>query len=612
MPTQGDSPFRLEFGARPLAAGGVQFRVWAPLANEIALVVKAPGHLILPMSREHDCFHAIAAEAGAGTDYFFRVDGRRERPDPVSRWQPHGVHGPSRVFDLDAFHWNDSGWKGIPLEDYVIYELHIGTFTPAGTFGAAIARLDYLRDVGITAIEIMPVAQFSGARNWGYDGVYPYAVQSSYGGPDELKRLVDECHRRGLAVILDVVYNHLGPEGNYLLEYMPCLSHTYKGPWGEALNYDGPYSYGVRRYVIENALYWLTEYHIDALRLDAVHGILDFGARHLLAELSERFHCEAARLGRDAFLIAESDLDDVRVIRSVAESGWGMDAQWNDAFHHAVHTVLTGDRHGYFADYGGLADLRKAIVEGYVYDWRYSKVRKRWHGSSSADRPGRQFVVFTQNHDQVANARAGKRPASILSSGQEKIAAALLVCAPNLPLFFMGQEFGTKSQFTYFTDFQDHALARAVSEGRKKEYEGFLGAGFIDPQSPEAFASSKLRWEEIGDPAHDEILRFHRELLALRKRHRCLSNCRKDLTSVEFDGTGNWITLERGDDSTERAVIVCNLSGRRLAIPIARGGLELALFGGESGAQPPAREIAPEQRSVELEPCSTAIYIAKV
>ena len=612
MPIQGDSPFRLEFGARPLAAGGVQFRVWAPLAEEIVLVVKTPRELVLPMTREHDSFHAIAAEIGAGADYVYRIDGKRERPDPVSRWQPHGVHGASRVVDPNAFQWSDSGWKGISLEDYVLYELHIGTFTPAGTFAAATARLDYLREVGITAVEIMPVAQFPGARNWGYDGVYPYAVQSSYGGPDELKRLVDECHRRGLAAVIDVVYNHLGPEGNYLPEYMPCFSRNHKSPWGEALNYDGPYSYGVRRYVIENALYWLTEYHIDALRLDAVHGIFDFGARHVLAELGERFHHEAARLGRHAFLIAESDLDDVRVIRSAAESGWGMDAQWNDAFHHSVHTALTSDRHGYFADYNGLADLRKAIVEGYVYDWRYSKYRKRLHGSSSADRPGRQFVVFTQNHDQVANARAGKRPASTLSAGQEKIAAALLICTPNLPLFFMGQEFGTKSPFTYFTDFQDHALGRAVSEGRKKEYEGFLGAGFIDPQSTEAFTSSKLRWEELGEPAHDDMLRFHRDLLALRKQHRCLSNCRKDLTSVEFDGTANWITLQRRGESGEFAVIACNLGERRLAIPLARGDLALALFGGEPGAHAPAREIAPDQRSVELEPLSIAIYIAKV
>jgi maltooligosyltrehalose trehalohydrolase len=602
----------LEFGARPLADGGVQFRVWAPLVKEIALVVKAPHHRVLPMAREKDCFHASVPELSAGVEYLYRIDGKRERPDPVSRWQPHGVHGASRVLDPEAFRWSDSGWKGIPLEQYVIYELHIGTFTPAGTFAAAIARLDYLRELGITAVEIMPVAQFPGARNWGYDGVYPYAVQSTYGGPDELKRLIDECHRRGLAVIMDVVYNHLGPEGNYLLEFMPCFSHSYKGPWGEALNYDGPYSYGMRRYIIENALYWLTEYHIDALRLDAVHGILDFGARHVLAELSDRFHREAARIGRRAFLIAESDLDDVRVIRPVAEGGWGMDAQWNDAFHHAMHCALTGDRHGYFADYGSLSDLRKAIVEGYVYDWRYSEFRKRWHGSSSADRPGRQFVVFTQNHDQVANARAGKRPALMLSPGQEKIAAALLVCAPNLPLFFMGQEFATRSPFTYFTDFQDHALARAVSEGRKKEYEGFLGAGFIDPQSPEAFASSKLRWEELGNPEHDAMLQFHRELLALRRRHRALSNCRKDLTRVEFDGNAKWLVLERRDDSGECALIACNLGERRMAIPIAGGGLSLMLFGGDPGAAPPAGEIASNQTSVELGPRSTAIYIAKV
>ena len=293
----------------------------------------------------------------------------------------------------------------------------------------------------------MPVAQFPGSRNWGYDGVYPYAVQSTYGGPEELKRLVDAAHRAGLAVIMDVVYNHLGPEGNYLPDFMPCFSGKYKSPWGEALNYDGPYSYGMRRYMIENSLYWLSEYHIDALRLDAVHSILDFGAKHLLAELSEKFHDEAKKLGRKAFLIAESDLDDAKVIRPVADGGWGMDAQWNDAFHHSVHTAITGDHHGYFVDYEGLADLRKTIIEGYVYDWRFSKFRKCFHGSSSKDRPGSQFVVFTQNHDQVANALAGKRPATSHSIGVEKATAALMICAPNLPMFFMGQEYGASTHF---------------------------------------------------------------------------------------------------------------------------------------------------------------------
>jgi maltooligosyltrehalose trehalohydrolase len=603
--------WRLEFGTGPISSGGAEFRVWAPLVKEIAVKIKTPREIVRPMEFAEGVFTATIKEVGAGADYVYVIDGKKERPDPVSRFQPNGVHGPSRIIDPDAFTWRDGEWKGIALEDYVIYEFHVGTFTPAGTFASTIEKLGYLRDAGITAIEIMPVAQFPGSRNWGYDGVYPYAVQSTYGGPEELKRLVDAAHRAGLAVIMDVVYNHLGPEGNYLPDFMPCFSGKYKSPWGEALNYDGPYSYGMRRYMIENSLYWLSEYHLDALRLDAVHSILDFGAKHLLAELSEKFHDEAKKLGRKAFLIAESDLDDVRVIRPVAEGGWGMDAQWNDAFHHAVHTAITGSHHGYFVDYEGFADLRKAIVEGYVYDWRFSKFRQRFHGSSSHDRPGSQFVVFTQNHDQVANALAGKRPAMSHSIGVEKAAAALMICAPNLPMFFMGQEYGASTIFTYFTDFQDRDLAKAVSEGRKKEYEGFLDEGFIDPQSQEAFDSSKLDWREVEEPQHQELLKFHRDLLALRRHHKSLSNCRKDLTSVEFNQTERWITIERRDDCGERAIIVCNLGDKKVEIPTGEvGPARLALFGGEPGAQSPPAQIEAGRRIITLDRAGAAIYLS--
>jgi len=606
-----ENPWRLEFGARPSPSGGVRFRVWSPLAKEIAVAIKSPQRIVRPMKLvEGGIFEADVPEAGPGTDYMYLIDGKKERPDPVSRWQPEGVHGPSRVIDPDGFHWSDAGWKGLALEDYVIYELHIGTFTAGGTFESAIEKLDHLREAGITAVEIMPVAQFPGARGWGYDGVYPYAVQSTYGGPEALKRLIDACHQKGLAVIMDVVYNHLGPEGNYLPDFMPCFSGRYKSPWGEALNYDGPHSDGLRRYMIDNATHWLAEYHIDALRLDAVHSILDFGARHLLQELGGKFHREAAKLGRKAFLIAESDLDDVRVIEPVANGGWGMDAQWNDAFHHAVHTALTGDRHGYFADYNGLEDLRKAIVDGYVYDWRYSKVRKRFHGSSSKTRPGGQFIVFTQNHDQVANALASKRPITITSVGLEKVAAAILICTPNLPMFFMGQEYGATTPFTYFTDFQDRDLARAVSEGRKKEYEGLLDEGFLDPQSEEAFETSKLKWEQLREPMHREMLEFHRALLALRKRHKCLSNCRKDLTAVEFNQTERWITIERRDPSGERAIIVCNLSDYKIGIPIAEGGVTLALYGSENRAQPPWSRLPSGAQRVALDGAGAAIYLS--
>ena len=576
----------------------------------MSVKITSPRELVVPMNLADGIFSAVVKEIGPGADYLYVIDDQKERPDPVSRFQPSGVHGPSRVLDPDAFQWTDEKWPGLALEDYVIYELHIGTFTPAGTFASACEKLAYLRETGITAIEIMPVAQFPGSRNWGYDGVFPYAVQSTYGGPDELKRLVDAAHHASLAVIMDVVYNHLGPEGNYLPDFMPCFSGRYQSPWGEALNYDGPYSFGLRRYMIENSLTWLTEYHIDALRLDAVHSILDFGAKHLLAELSQEFHSKAAKLGRRAFLIAESDLDDVEVIAPVADGGWGMDAQWNDAFHHSVHTALTGDHHSYFADYEGLADLRKAMQEGYVYDWRFSKFRQRFHGSSSKERPGSQFVVFTQNHDQVANALAGKRPVTIISRGLEKVAAALLICAPNLPLFFMGQEFGTTTPFTYFTDFQDRELAKAVSEGRKKEYAGLLDEGFIDPQSFEAFETSKLDWRQAEGPAHQEMLKFHRDLLALRKRHECLANCRKDLCTIEFGSDRRWLTIARRDESGQRAIIMCNLDDKQTHIPTDGNPASLALFGGEEGAQPPPAELERGLRSVTLDRAGAAIYLS--
>ncbi len=608
---QSEGLWHLEFGARPVPSGGVQFRVWSPLTKSLSVKVKAPREIVVPMESSDGVFAATVSDLVAGADYLYVIDGSKERPDPVSRFQPHDVHGSSRVVDPYAFRWTDSEWRGLALEDYVIYEFHVGTFTPQGTFDSTIGKLAHLRDTGITAMELMPVAQFPGARNWGYDGVFPYAVQSTYGGPDGLKRLVDAAHRIGLAVIMDVVYNHLGPEGNYLPDFMPCLSHRYKSPWGEALNYDGPYSYGMRRYVIENSMYWLTEYHIDALRLDAVHSILDFGAKQVLAELSEQFHAQAAKLGRKAFLIAESDLDDVRVIRSRAEGGWGMDGQWSDAFHHSVHTALTGDHHGYFEDYDGLADLRKAILEGYVYDWRFSKFRKRFHGSSSKDRPGSQFVISTQNHDQIANALSGKRPITLTSPGLEKVSAALLICAPNIPMLFMGQEYGATSVFTYFTDFQDRDLGKAVSEGRRKEYEAFLGKGFIDPQSPEAFESSKLDWKEAEQPLHQEMLKFHRDLLALRREHECLSNCRKDLCSVEFDQAARWMTLERRDESGQFAIIVCNLDNKPAQIPIqSRGRAALALFGGEAGAVSPPAQLEAGRHSITLDRAGAAIYIS--
>ena len=543
-------------------------------------------------------FVATVPQVGAGADYVYVLDGERERPDPVSRWQPGGVHAPSRVVDPASFRWSDQGWSGIPLRDFIIYELHTGTFTRDGTFAGVIARLPYLRDLGVTAIEIMPVAEVPGNRNWGYDGASLYASQSSYGGPTGLKKLVDACHQHGLAVVLDVVYNHLGPEGNYLPEFAPCFTDTHHTPWGKAINFDGPESDGVRRFIIDNALYWLTEYHVDALRLDAIHGIYDFGARHILDELSQAFQDQARRLQRQAWLIAESDLEDVRIINPRAKGGYAFDAQWHDDFHHALYALLTGQREGFLMDFGAVANLSKSVTEGFVFDWRYSHYRRRHYGSSSKNRPGEQFVGFIQNHDQVANTSRGKRLSSLVSSGQQKLAAVLTLSSPFLPLLFMGEEYGETAPFLYFTSFDDPGLAAAVTAGRKKELGShYSESEFADPQAPGTFEHCKLDWSKTEVSPHAEILRLYRDLISLRRRHLSLANCRKELTEIQFNEQRKWLLMKRSDPSGSGALLVFNFSSEAQSIPVLDSDhswrLALwtgdAIYGGGSGPRPVER-----------------------
>jgi maltooligosyltrehalose trehalohydrolase len=571
----------MKYGATPLREGGVHFRVWAPNLKTMAVkrADARDSQTLLPsrdrkgavtaMTRNGEDFEAYIPDARPGDLYTLVLDGERERPDPVSRSQPQGVHGPSQIVDPDSFAWADSSWKGIPLAGHIIYELHTGAFTPEGTFEAVISKLPHLKELGITALELMPVAEFPGNRNWGYDGVDLYAPHSAYGGPEGLKKLVDACHRHGFAVVLDVVYNHFGPEGNYLAEFGPYFTDHYRTPWGSAINYDGRGSDGVRRFVIDNALYWLTEYHIDALRLDAIHGIYDFSARHILAEMSERFHAEAGQLGRQAWVIAESDLNDVRVIQPRSAGGLQLDAQWHDEFHHSVVSLLTGVGRGFLAGFGTLRHIRKAIVEGFVYDGVYSSHRGRRFGSSSADQPGERFVAFIQNHDQVANTFQGSRLSEIVSIEQYKVAVALLLCSPYLPLLFMGEEFGSHSPFLYFTSHSDPELARAVSEGRRKEFADFATGGeFADPQSPDTFEKSKIDWAQSSN---NDVLRLYRDLIALRKRTPCLSNCRNGLVRVEVNEEARWLKLERSDPGGSSALLICNFSGKSLEIDPPEG-----------------------------------------
>jgi maltooligosyltrehalose trehalohydrolase len=609
----------LRFGAS-VEASGVQFRLWATRLRNVQVVIREDPPRVLPMHPGYGGEFTVFAEGlRAGSDYMILTEEGRQLPDPVSRSQPHGVHGPSRVVDPAGFHWSDQDWRGISLKDYLIYELHTGTFTPEGTFESIIPRLPYLRELGVTAVELMPVAEFPGRRNWGYDGVGMYAPQSTYGGPAGLKMLIDACHRQGLAVVLDVVYNHLGPEGNYLAEFAPFFTSSYRTPWGDAINYDGAESDGVRRFFLDNALYWLTEYHVDALRLDAIHGIFDFSARHILEELAEVFHAQAEHLGRSAWLVAESDLNDVRVINPPAQGGYGVDAQWHDDFHHSLHTALTGDTHGYFADFDGLPCLCKAITDGFVYEGQRSGYRRRRHGSSSKGRPGEQFVVFTQNHDQVANALSGSRSSTLLSLEQQKLAAAVLLCSPFIPLLFMGQEYGETAGFYYFTDHTDPALAEAVREGRRKEAGAFLADGeFADPQDAATFDGSKLNWSIREKAPHGGILTWYRDLIAIRKAHVSLGDCRKDLVRTECNAQARWLIIERRDPSGSRALLVCNFSEAAqaiLAVGFQDAQWALLLWSGAARYGPAAAEPAAHISSggptqVELAGSSAALYIS--
>jgi maltooligosyltrehalose trehalohydrolase len=423
--------------------------VWAPGKNTVEVEARGRRYAMTP--RENGWWLAELPLDGT-FDYAFVVDGGEPLPDPRSRWQPSGIHGLSRMVDHGVFHWTDQRWQAPPLAAAVIYELHIGTFTPAGTFGAAIDKLDHLAELGVTHVELMPVAEFSGSRGWGYDGVDLFAPHHAYGGPEKLKRLIDACHARGLAVILDVVYNHLGPAGNYLSRFGPYFTDRYATPWGQAVNFDDAGSDQVRRFVCDNALMWLRDYHFDALRIDAVHAIYDSSALHILEQLAAEVAALAAQSARHLALIAESDLNDPRIVRPRAVGGYGIDAQWSDDFHHALHTVLTGERSGYYADFGTLADLAKALERAFVYDGRYSRFRRRAHGRSREGLSGHNFLGYLQNHDQVGNRARGERSSDLMSVGRLKIAAALVMTAPFIPLLFQGEEWGASAPFLYFTD----------------------------------------------------------------------------------------------------------------------------------------------------------------
>jgi maltooligosyltrehalose trehalohydrolase len=524
----------MNIGADYSGNGTCEFVVWAPFLNTVTLKIVSPREKIFPMGKDTRGYWKTTVEhLSMPIRYVYMLEGERERPDPASHLQPEGVHEASQVVDHDSFTWEDSGWQNIPLADMIMYELHVGTFTPEGNFDAIISRLSELKDTGINAIEVMPVAQFPGERNWGYDGVYPFAVQNSYGGPEGLKRLVNLCHKEGIAVILDVVYNHLGPEGNYLWDYGPYFTDKYKTPWGMAINFDDAYSNEVRNFFIENALHWFSNYHIDALRIDAIHGISDLSAKPFLQELAERVEELSSKNGRRFYLIAESDLNDSRVIRPRESGGFGLDAHWCDDYHHCIHTLLTGEQDGYYMDFGTIRDLIKSAREGYVYSGDYSEYRKRTHGNSSKDRPANQFIVFSQNHDQTGNRMLGERLTHLVSFESLKLAAGIVLLSPYIPLIFMGEEYGEDAPFVYFISHSDPNLINAVRKGRKEEFKAFQWKGEpLDPQDSETFLRSKLNWDKRKSGSHKVLLDFYKHLITLRKQIPALSSLDKDSLDV--------------------------------------------------------------------------------
>jgi maltooligosyltrehalose trehalohydrolase len=530
-----------------------EFRVWAPGKGSVDVVVDGRQ---VPMRRSGGGWWASSVDgAGPGSDYAYRLDGGPARPDPRSPFQPEGINGPSRVVDQAAFAWTDDRWRGLPLAGSVLLECHIGTFSAEGTFDSAIAHLGHLADLGVDAIELLPVAEFSGPRGWGYDGVDLFAPHHAYGGPDGLKRLVDAAHGHGLGVVMDVVYNHLGPAGNYLPEFGPYFSERHQTNWGPAVNFDGPGSDEVRRFVIDNALMWLRDYRCDGLRLDAVHAIADDSATHILEELGTEVAALAANQGRPLFLVAESDLNDPRFVRGTDAGGYGLDAAWADEWHHALHATLTGDRSGYYEDFGPLQLLAKALRQAWVYDGTYSPYRRRVFGRSPAGLSGSKFVVCTQNHDQVGNRAVGERSGALMSDGRLRVAAALLLTSPFVPLLFQGEEWGASTPFQYFTSHEDPELGRVVSRGRREEFAAFgwgpgKGAGAAgavpDPQDPATFERSKLDWAEIGKERHAGLLAWYTELIALRRRVPALSDPRLGRVETACDADLGWLVVRRG------------------------------------------------------------------
>ena len=541
-------------------------RFWAPEAVSVHL--KLAAEEILMEKKDYGYWALDTSAIQAGSTYSFLIDGTKVIPDPASLLQPEGVHGFSEAYDTNTFDWAEGDWKNPALGSYLIYELHTGTYTAEGTFDGIIQKLDYLVELGITAIELMPVAQFPGERNWGYDGVFPFAVQHSYGGPAGLQRLVNACHQKGLAVILDVVYNHIGPEGNYFALSGPYFTDKYHTPWGSAVNFDDAWSDGVRNYFIENVLMWFRDFHLDGLRLDAVHAIKDLGVKHLLKEIRLEVDKLTEATGRKFNLIVESDLNDNKYINPVGAGGYGMNAQWIDEFHHSLRVTAGEAATGYYADFSGIAHLEKAYRDAYVYDGIYSPHRLRTFGGKADGNGGQQFVVFSQNHDQVGNRMLGERTSQLVDYEMQKLLAGAVLCSPFLPLLFMGEEWGETNPFLFFTSHSDPELIKAVQKGRKEEFKAFHATGEApDPQSEDTFAKSKLQWRLLKADRHKELLSFYKTLIAMRKKYAALHNTDRRQMMVSSDEKTSCLMLRRWEQD-QQVLCLMNFSEKMQPVTI--------------------------------------------
>lgn len=544
----------------------LKFKVWAPEKKHMILHIASPYEKEYPMIKDETGYFEITITSNEKELlYFFKPEGINDYPDPASHYQPEGVNGPSQTIDHEKFEWSDKSWQGLAFHELIMYEIHVGTFTPEGTFDAIIPRLSDLKDTGINAIELMPVSPFPGTRNWGYDGVFPYAVQHSYGGPQGLKKLVNACHENGIAVFLDVVYNHLGPEGNNFSQFGPYFTKKYSTPWGESINFDGDWSDGVREYFAHNIIHWMENYHIDGLRCDAIHTMYDNGAVHFWELAAGQVKKLEQKLGRKFYLVAESDLNSPKVVKPVEDGGYGFNAQWLDDFHHALYKMINpSDRERYY-DFGSVEQLAKAYKDGFVHSGEWVKFRKRKYGASSAGISGEKFVAFNCNHDQAGNRAGGERLCMLVNTDRVKIAAAALLLSPYVPLLFMGEEYGDDTSFFYFISHSDEELINAVRSGRKAEFEEFgFDKEIPDPQDEETYRRSKIHWEKRENGHHKQLLEWHRKLIKMRKELPALKTFEKKNVSVETINKEALVLIRRSSNEIEKLFCFFNFSAEEI------------------------------------------------